>query len=103
MTRSRSILWIVATAATLVFVALFPYWLTDGDSCEYAAMAHDMAEGGWRTWFAPVWDFHGQFLPFLEHPPGAFWLSAFCEIAGVRAANAALVANVLWTYVAVAG
>jgi 4-amino-4-deoxy-L-arabinose transferase-like glycosyltransferase len=103
MTRSRSITWVVAVAATLVFVDLVPYRLTDGDSCDYAAMAHDMVDGGWRVWFAPMWDFHGAWVPFREHPPGALWLSALCEAAGARPANAALVANVLWTFAAVAG
>ncbi len=103
MTRSRLMAWSVAVAATLVFVVLFPYRLTEGDSCVYAALAHDMVGGGWRAWFAPVWHFHGVFVPFREHPPGAFWLSALCEAAGVHPANAALAANALWTFAAVAG
>jgi 4-amino-4-deoxy-L-arabinose transferase-like glycosyltransferase len=93
--------WTAAAIATVALALLLPYRLTDGDSCLYAAMAHDIARGG--AWAAPTWDFHGVAAPFHEHPPGAFWLSALVERLGAPPANAALVANALWTFAAVAG
>jgi len=94
--------WAVAIVATVALTLVIPYRLTDGDSCLYAAMAHDMAVGR-TSWTAPVWDFHGQALCFHEHPPGAFWLAAIVERLGARAENAALAANALWTFAAVGG
>jgi 4-amino-4-deoxy-L-arabinose transferase-like glycosyltransferase len=99
----------VAIVATVGLTLVIPYRLTDGDSCLYAAMAHDMAVGR-TSWTAPIWDFHGQSFGltgrgvcFHEHPPGAFWLAAIVERLGARVENAALAANALWTFAAVGG
>lgn len=97
----RALCWLAAVLAALAIALFVPFRLTDGDSCLYAAMAHDMARGG--SWFAPEWDFHGAATCFHEHPPGAFWLAALLERLGAPAPNAALGANVLWMFAAVLG
>jgi 4-amino-4-deoxy-L-arabinose transferase-like glycosyltransferase len=101
VTSGRRFAWAVTILATVVLTLLIPYRLTDGDSCLYAALAHDIARGG--SWVAPQWDFHGQTACFHEHPPGAFWLSAIVEALGAPEATASLAANALWTFAAVAG
>ncbi len=99
--RRRVAAWAAVVLATVALTALWPFRLTDGDSCVYAAMAHDMARGG--SWIAPTWDFHGAAGCFHDHPPGAFWATALVERCGAPSLTAALVANVLWTFAAVAG
>jgi 4-amino-4-deoxy-L-arabinose transferase-like glycosyltransferase len=98
----RAWAWTSAIVATVALTLVVPYRMTDGDSCLYAAMAHDMAAGR-ASWAAPAWDFHGAAACFHEHPPGAFWLAAIVERLGAPAENAALAANALWTFVAVFG
>lgn len=98
---NRSIAWTAAVVATVVLVLALPYRFTDGDSCMYAAIAHDMARDG--TWLHPEWDFHGAAACFHEHPPGVMWMAALVERLGAPATKAALVANVLWTFAAVGG
>jgi len=97
----RAAAWTAVVVVTVAIAALWPFRLTDGDSCVYAAMAHDMARGG--SWIAPTWDFHGAALCFHDHAPGAFWASALVEKLGAPSLTAALVANALWTFAAVAG
>jgi 4-amino-4-deoxy-L-arabinose transferase-like glycosyltransferase len=95
--------------ATVAIALVYPYRLTDGDSCLYAAMSHDMAMGG--SWVAPRWDFHGESFSLLgpggvcfhDHPPGAFWLAAILERRGAPVERAALAANALWTLAAAGG
>jgi 4-amino-4-deoxy-L-arabinose transferase-like glycosyltransferase len=93
--------WAAVVLVTVAIAAFWPFRLTDGDSCVYAAMAHDMAQGG--SWIAPTWDFHGAVGCFHDHAPGAFWLAAIVERLGAPWTTAALVANALWTFAAVAG
>lgn len=101
---ARTVLpWVLAALAAGAFCALFPYRLTDGDSCAYGALAREMAAGTWRAWAAPTWDFHGAAACFHEHPPGAFWASALLGRAGVRAEQSPLVANALWALLAAGG
>ena len=101
--------WAAAVIATIAIALAMPFRLTDGDSCLYAAMAHDMAAGR-TSWTAPVWDFHGmsygpgtEGVCFHEHPPGALWLAALVELCGAPVERAALVANALWTLAAAGG
>jgi 4-amino-4-deoxy-L-arabinose transferase-like glycosyltransferase len=100
--RGRLLAWSAAVVSTVAIALAVPYHLTDGDSCAYAAMAHDIARGV-SSWCNPQWDFHGRIECFHEHPPGALWLSALVERLGAPEAKAALVANVLWTFAAMAG
>lgn len=103
MKHPRVWAWTAAIVATVALTLLIPYRLTDGDSCLYAAMGHDMAHGSlWRMLWAE-WDFHGRYACFHDHPPGAFWLSAIVERLGAPVETAALVANALWTFLAVGG
>lgn len=109
-TWTRAHAWGAAVVVAVAIAALYPYRLTDGDSCAYAAMAHDMAGSGYGSWVAPRWDFRvaescliESVSCFHENPPGAFWVSALLECIGAPAATAALVANALWTFAAVAG
>lgn len=94
---SRPIALVAAAAAalTLLWCALFPYRLTDGDSCLYAAMAHEMAQDGGRAWLAPTWAFRGARACFHENPPGALWAAATLECLGLPDGQAPLVANAL--------
>ncbi len=102
MTGRRAVAaWAASVVATLLLVLLVPYHVTDGDSCLYSALAHDMARGG--SWVAPQWDFHGAPACFHEHPPGTFWASAALECAGFPRESASLAANALWTFAALAG
>lgn len=100
-TSRRALASVAAVTATVALVLALPYRFTDGDSCMYAAIAHEMAREG--TWLHPYWDFHGLRDCFHEHPPGAMWLTALVEVLGAPATKAALVANVLWTFAAVGG
>jgi len=86
----------LAGLVTLFWCALFPFRLTDGDSCLYAAMAHEMARGGASDWVAPQWAFRGEAVDFHGGPPGAFWLPALLEKAGLPEGQAPLAANALW-------
>ena len=95
--------WIAAVAASVVICLVLGMRLTDGDSCVYGALAHDMAAGSWRAWVAPQWAFDGRWTCFHEHPPGAMWPAALVEMAGADPLAAPLVANVLWQFAALAG
>ncbi len=86
----------LAFFVTLAWCALFPFRLTDGDSCLYAAMGHEMAQGGIRDWAAPQWASGGEAACFDEGPPAAFWLTALLEKAGLPEGQAPLAANALW-------
>ena len=78
-------------AGLLLALALLPYRFTDGDSCLYAALAHEMAAEG--AWVAPTWAFEGKRACFHEHPPGGYWAAAALEGLGLGDAAAARVAN----------
>ncbi|TAH38271.1 MAG: hypothetical protein EYC70_06510 [Planctomycetota bacterium] len=100
---SRTCAWsaALAVAATLLLCAWLPYRLTDGDSCLYAAMAHDMAHGG-GAWLAPQWSFGAGRACFHENPPGAFWLAGLFGALGGNDVAAALLANALALWLLVA-
>ncbi|MFQ5748278.1 MAG: hypothetical protein ACE5H3_02340, partial [Planctomycetota bacterium] len=85
----------LACLVTLAWCALFPFRLTDGDSCLYAAMGHEMALGGARDWVAPRWAFGGEAVCFHGGPPGGGWLPALLEKAGLPEGQAPLAANAL--------
>jgi len=99
--RRTALAWAASVVAALVLVLAVPYHLTDGDSCLYSALAHDMARGG--SWVASTWDFHGAPACFHEHPPGTFWVSAVIEWLGAPRERASLAANALWTFAALSG
>lgn len=101
MTSRQALAWTASVVAALLLILVIPYHLTDGDSCLYSALAHDMAHGG--SWVAPTWDFHGAPACFHEHPPGTFWPSAALEWLGWPRESASLAANALWTFAALAG
>lgn len=85
----------VAAALTLAWCACFPYRFTDGDSCLYAAMARDMAQGGREELLAPRWSLEGAPVCFHDDPPGAMWPAGLLGRLGLDDASAPLVANAL--------
>ncbi len=84
----------LAALLTVGWLLLVPYWLTDGDSCLYAAMGHEVATEG--NWCAPSWAHGGVRADFHENPPLAMWGIAALETAGLDHQRAPVVANALW-------
>jgi 4-amino-4-deoxy-L-arabinose transferase-like glycosyltransferase len=100
---TRRNLWLAALVATVAFAALFPYRVTDGDSCAYGSLGVEIARGGPGAWVAPTWDFFGVESAFHEHPPASFWPTAVLSVMGIPDATAPLAASALWHFAAVAG
>jgi hypothetical protein len=84
----------IAVLLTLGWLLFAPPLLTDGDSCLYAAMGHDLATGG--GWAAPQWAHGGAAADFHENPPLAVWTIGALEGLGLDTARAPVVANALW-------
>ena len=85
---------LLAALLTIAWLLVVPYRLTDGDSCLYAAMGHEIAVEG--NWAAPTWAHGGDRADFHENPPLVAWLPAVLERAGLGTGNAPVVANGLW-------
>lgn len=101
MIRRPTRFTLLATAAVLLgalWCALYPFRLTGVLSTYTAALAQEMAAGGWREWFAPHWAADGGLELFYGHPPGAAWPIALLEKLGLAGEAAARVANSLWLW-----
>ncbi|RMH03001.1 MAG: hypothetical protein D6702_07265, partial [Planctomycetota bacterium] len=81
---------LLTAAAALVWPPLY----TDGDSCLYAALGHEVAGGG--AWAAPTWAHDGGRACFHENPPLVAWLPAALERTGLDDRRAPALANALW-------
>ncbi len=97
----RRFAFLSSLALCVGLVLALPFRLTDGDSCVYAAMGHQIACGEAPT-AAPTWAHHGRIEDFHESPPGAMVIDSLIERAGVSDRKAALVANVLWLFLLLA-
>ncbi|MBC8330159.1 MAG: hypothetical protein H8E31_15590 [Planctomycetes bacterium] len=87
---------VLAALLTVAWLWIVPYRLTDGDSCLYAAMGHEVAVEG--NWAAPTWAHGGERADFHENPPLVVWLPAALERAGLDARQAPVIANALWLW-----
>ena len=98
--RRRALL-VLAVLAVLLWSAFYPYMLTDGDSCLYAAMARDLARGD--AWAAPQWAYQDGVTCFHENPPGLLWPAALLLRCGLSDRAAPVLANTLALLAVAAG